>query len=447
MSGFPRDLGVVSAKYESGGRGVDFVSNGSSWGDPGGDSYGIHQLSGAYSMGAFLRSKWGVPYAAKFGKLRPGTKSFNRKYIEIARADPEGFAYAQKAYYATTHYLPLRDHAAHKGFDVEDRGVQEALFSMSVQHGKAKLIVNEVVEDGVPQSAADQVKALFRERGKYVMGLRSLSRTLKNNIVNNRYKSEVKDALAYVGSREEGEREEIAPSPTLDNDVGDSVAGAALGLADAISGLAKKLVSFAKRVNNDVVESVEKLPDIEDLNIANLDTNVVQEKEAPWMATAKKLIGTREISGKRSNNVIMSWARALGRSVRNTYTNDDIPWCGLFVAHIFNENGINQGPPNPLGARQWLKFGESCDPQYGAVMVFWRGKKSGWAGPVGVYVSEDENYYHILGGNQSNSVNVTKVAKSRFLGARWPKGYGDLKKRLAGRIVKRFDGKVSTNEQ
>jgi uncharacterized protein (TIGR02594 family) len=132
--------------------------------------------------------------------------------------------------------------------------------------------------------------------------------------------------------------------------------------------------------------------------------------------------------------------------VSSIYTNDDIPWCGLFVAHIMNDNGIKYGFNNPLGARSWLKFGEKCDPQYGAVMVFWRGKRNGWTGHVGVYVSEDSNYYHILGGNQSNSVNVTKIAKNRLLGARWPTGYDTLKERFKGRIVKKFDGSVSTNE-
>lgn len=169
-------------------------------------------------------------------------------------------------------------------------------------------------------------------------------------------------------------------------------------------------------------------------------------KLVPWMETAKKLMGTREIAGKRSNNKIMEWAKALGRSVSSIYTNDDIPWCGLFVAHVMNVNGIKHGFANPLGARNWLKFGVKTAPCYGAVMVFWRGKKSGWSGHVGLYVSEDDNYYHILGGNQSNSVNVTKIAKNRFLGARWPSNYPTLRKRQSGRIHKKFDGKVSINE-
>jgi uncharacterized protein (TIGR02594 family) len=77
-------------------------------------------------------------------------------------------------------------------------------------------------------------------------------------------------------------------------------------------------------------------------------------------------------------------------------------------------------PANPLGARNWMNFGVDCDPQLGAILVFWRGSKNGWKGHVGFYHGEDSGHYHVLGGNQSNSVNVMKLTRSRLLGARWP---------------------------
>jgi uncharacterized protein (TIGR02594 family) len=165
-------------------------------------------------------------------------------------------------------------------------------------------------------------------------------------------------------------------------------------------------------------------------------------KYTPWFEEAKRLRGLDEIPGKRSNAKIMSWAADIGGWIKNYYTNDDIPWCGLFVAHCMMASGIKNTLKNPLSARAWAKFGVKCEPCPGAVMVFSR--KGG--GHVGFYVSEDKTYYHILGGNQSNSVNVTKVSKKRFLAARWPKNYPTLYKRVKGRVVKKFDGKVSTNE-
>lgn len=58
------DISSLAEKYESGGRGVGFISSGK--GDPGGQSYGKLQLSSAYSMGAFLKSPEGKPYAEIF---------------------------------------------------------------------------------------------------------------------------------------------------------------------------------------------------------------------------------------------------------------------------------------------------------------------------------------------------------------------------------------------
>ena len=170
------------------------------------------------------------------------------------------------------------------------------------------------------------------------------------------------------------------------------------------------------------------------------DAPASSDRSMPWMGAAKRYKGTREIEGSQSNSTIMRWARNLGLS---SYKNDDTPWCGLFAAACMNDNDISTKGFNILGARQWLKFGYKVKPQYGAVMVFWRGSKSGWSGHVGFYVSEDNSYYHILGGNQSNMVNVTKISKNRFLGARWPNGFEP-----SGKVIrKRFDGKVTTNEE
>lgn len=53
-------------------------------------------------------------------------------------------------------------------------------------------------------------------------------------------------------------------------------------------------------------------------------------------------------------------------------------------------------------------------------MVFWRESRNSGKGHVGFYWAEDGDAYHILGGNQSNAVTVTRVARDRFLDARWP---------------------------
>ena len=55
-------------------------------------------------------------------------------------------------------------------------------------------------------------------------------------------------------------------------------------------------------------------------------------------------------------------------------------------------------------------------PIIGAVLIFERGS----GGHVGFAVGQDDTHFYVLGGNQSDAVTVARIAKSRFLGARWP---------------------------
>jgi uncharacterized protein (TIGR02594 family) len=137
----------------------------------------------------------------------------------------------------------------------------------------------------------------------------------------------------------------------------------------------------------------------------------------PWMAEAKRLIGVTETAGKGNSPTIMGWAQ----DAKIGYDADETPWCGLFVAHCITSTLPDEPlPKNPLGARQWRKFGVEVDPQFGATLCFWRGSVDGWMGHVGYYWAEDATTYHVLGGNQSDAVTITRMPKSRLLEARWP---------------------------
>lgn len=141
------------------------------------------------------------------------------------------------------------------------------------------------------------------------------------------------------------------------------------------------------------------------------------EQTRPWLAEAQRLLGTREAAGTRNNPLLLEWARALGLA----YQHDSVAWCGLFAAHCIAASLPEEPlPTNPLGARNWLKFGVSCAPRSGAVLVFWRGTKTSWSGHVGFQAGEDAEAFHVLGGNQADAVTVTRIARTRLLGARWP---------------------------
>ena len=141
--------------------------------------------------------------------------------------------------------------------------------------------------------------------------------------------------------------------------------------------------------------------------------------EPTWMKDARALIGTREIVGRRHNPTIIGWARTLsgtfGAWIRNLWTTDETAWCGLFVAIVlFNRRlKVNGNFPS---ARAWANWGRACEPCPGAVLVF--GRTGG--GHVGFYVTETPTHFNVLGGNQSNAVNIMAIAKSRHIATRWP---------------------------
>jgi uncharacterized protein (TIGR02594 family) len=158
-----------------------------------------------------------------------------------------------------------------------------------------------------------------------------------------------------------------------------------------------------------------------------------------WFETAKSLLGTTETPGKANNPRILSWAKGIGGWISKFYNADEIPWCGLFVAHCFVKNGIAVGQ-NSLGALSWASWGVPiAKASPGAVLVFVRPG----GGHVGFYLSEDKEAYHVLGGNQSDAVTVTRIAKNRLKAIRWPK---NTPLPTQGPVYAKFTGALSTNE-
>lgn len=161
------------------------------------------------------------------------------------------------------------------------------------------------------------------------------------------------------------------------------------------------------------------------------------DTDLPWMAEALRIKGLHEA---RDYSQLRGW---FDQSVA-WIDPREIPWCGAFVATVMRrwQPGITL-PDNPLGARNWNVFGTWCKPQFGAVLTFWRGSLGGWKGHVGFYWGEDATAFHVLGGNQSNAVTVTRISKDRLLRARWPHGVSQLGKRIE---VDAAGKSLSTNE-
>lgn len=137
----------------------------------------------------------------------------------------------------------------------------------------------------------------------------------------------------------------------------------------------------------------------------------------PWMEEARRLMGVREQAGGGSSGIILSWARRLN----SWYNDDDIPWCGLFVAHCINYTMPDEPIPTDfLRARSWEDFGREAPLEDGVVVVFWRKSRSSGLGHVGFCVGADDNFVYTLGGNQGNEVNVRKIERVRLVATRLP---------------------------
>jgi uncharacterized protein (TIGR02594 family) len=127
-----------------------------------------------------------------------------------------------------------------------------------------------------------------------------------------------------------------------------------------------------------------------------------------------KLLGTVETPGAKNNPIIMEWAKEVG--LAKSYSADSVPWCGLFAAVVAKRAGKDP-VENPLWARNWSQFGTlSTTPGLGDILVFIRDG----GGHVGFYIAEDSTAYYVLGGNQSDAVTITRIAKARCVAARRP---------------------------
>jgi uncharacterized protein (TIGR02594 family) len=137
----------------------------------------------------------------------------------------------------------------------------------------------------------------------------------------------------------------------------------------------------------------------------------------PWLDLAYRKKGMHETVNNAS---LRAFLKSDGGTVGDPAK---IPWCGDFVETCIALTLPDEVlPQNPYSAINWLKFGKETSPKKGAILVFWRGSPTGWQGHIGFYVGEESGYFHVLGGNQSDSVTITKIAKSRLRagGCRWP---------------------------
>lgn len=188
-------IGKLSKKYEVGPRGsVGTISSGK--GDPGGKSYGLWQLaSKTGTLDAFVKQS---KYRSKLSKYKTASAPFDVAWKLIAKEDPQGFEQDQYNFIKKTHFDPI--YALWKANNMVDHPViQEVLWSIGVQHGKAKTIVSNAIQaikvSLGTKSVEFMVKTLYDFRRKYVRGF--MQGALLQSLLN-RYNSEEKDAVEML---------------------------------------------------------------------------------------------------------------------------------------------------------------------------------------------------------------------------------------------------------
>lgn len=160
--------------------------------------------------------------------------------------------------------------------------------------------------------------------------------------------------------------------------------------------------------------------------------------EPVWLRRARQEIGVSEIHGSKHSAKVLGYAER----AKLFWNDDETPWCSSFVSACLEDCGIKSTRSGM--ARSYETWGQPCRAMPGAVVVFWRGSKSGGYGHVGFVTGRDQyGNVMVLGGNQSDAVNIKPFSTDRVVGYRWPAGFspsGEPLKTLTS------DGQVSTNE-
>jgi uncharacterized protein (TIGR02594 family) len=126
---------------------------------------------------------------------------------------------------------------------------------------------------------------------------------------------------------------------------------------------------------------------------------------------ALKEYGIWEWPGAENNPRVLNYFKEIGQG---WVKDDETAWCAAFVNWCLVKSGKPQ--TGSLAARSFLSYGVSTkNPQLGDIAVFWRGTKDGSEGHVAFYISETQNFVYVLGGNQLDQVNISKISKAKLL--------------------------------
>jgi len=128
-------------------------------------------------------------------------------------------------------------------------------------------------------------------------------------------------------------------------------------------------------------------------------------------------IGVTEIEGDIHNERILQYAKDIGFG--SWYDNDEIPWCSVFLNWAAQQAGLQMSKDGR--ARSWADIGQPARiPEPGDIAMFSPSPGGTKITHVGIFMgySQDHGRIYVLGGNQSNAVNITGFRTNMLVGFR-----------------------------
>jgi hypothetical protein len=202
------NLGSLSAKYESGGRGSATISTGR--GDRGGVSYGTYQLSSNVGTAQRFVDAY---YTEWFKGTKPGSDEFSARWRQLAEERGPELAVYEHLFIIDSHYQPFADRLRLElGFDVDEHSnaLRDVAWSTAVQHGAGNKMFHRALERAKREgrfeqlSDRDLIPLIYEERGRVdaagvpVYFTKSSPDVQKG--VLNRFKNEAQDALKMLSA-------------------------------------------------------------------------------------------------------------------------------------------------------------------------------------------------------------------------------------------------------
>lgn len=125
--------------------------------------------------------------------------------------------------------------------------------------------------------------------------------------------------------------------------------------------------------------------------------------------------GVKEYPGNGENRRIIEYLKSTNLNAPDS-ARDETPWCSAFVNWCVEQPGY--AGTDSAWARSWLNWGSAIAKQrHGCVAVLKRAVNNGH---VGFYLGATTTGIRLIGGNQSNEVNVATFKKEDLLGFRLP---------------------------